>query len=113
MVKVRRRVLKPTAMPSTARASDGSKLLFTPGHVPPPAEWMDSLQSLNDKELTAMECVNAAQRYVAVATPEESKWRGDLETSRLLQDTCCPTGHGMFVIEEGKSQGNELSNTGR
>lgn len=73
--RVRMRVPKPTV--------NGSRLIFSPNDVPTPKEWINSLESLREKDLTPMQCVDAAQRYVRVATPKESQWRGDLEKSRF------------------------------
>lgn len=56
-----------------------ARLIFSPGDVLPPAEWASSLENLGNHDLNAMECAEAARRYVSIATQHESMWRGELE----------------------------------
>ncbi|PSR94274.1 hypothetical protein BD289DRAFT_150589 [Coniella lustricola] len=88
----------PVSSPSsTSRSSRGPRLsargedprepakqLFNARDVPNLPEWTVSLEGLGNKHLTAMECMEAALRYVAVATQYESEWRGKLATEANL-----------------------------
>ncbi|KUI59561.1 hypothetical protein VP1G_06785 [Cytospora mali] len=53
--------------------------IFSPADVPPLPEWIHGLESLNNSELSPMQCMEAAQRYVSTATQYESSWRPRLE----------------------------------
>lgn len=59
--------------------------IFSPADVPPLPEWIHGLEGLGKTDLTPMQCMEAAQRYVSTATQNESSWRPRLETGRSNQ----------------------------
>lgn len=61
--------------------SEPARLLFSEADVPLLPEWVSSLENLEQEDLTAVECMEGARRYVSVATKNESQWRGQLEKS--------------------------------
>lgn len=80
--------------PSTAASSRGPRLsargevpkeparyLFSLQDVPTLPEWTVSLEGLGNTHLTALECLDGANRYVSIATQHESEWRDQLEKS--------------------------------
>ncbi|KUI64731.1 hypothetical protein VM1G_00245 [Cytospora mali] len=71
----------PSASKLSARGVQGEppRWIFSPADVPPLPEWIHGLESLNNSELSPMQCMEAAQRYVSTATQYESSWRPRLE----------------------------------
>lgn len=63
-------------------ASEPARLLFSESDIPLLPEWVSSLENLGQEDLTAIQCMEGARRYVSVATNRESQWRGQLEKSR-------------------------------
>lgn len=63
---------------------EAPRWIFSPADVPLLPEWAHGLETLGNTTLTPMQCMQAAQRYVSVATQHESHWRPRLEkgTSR-------------------------------
>lgn len=56
--------------------------IFSAQDVPTLPQWTSSLENLGNRNLTPIQCMNGAQRYVAVATQYESLWRDKLEKGR-------------------------------
>lgn len=91
-----RRSTTPPSSPAPSRAprlsakSSGppgrqpARLIFSTKDVPLLQEWLNSLESLGNQDLTPLQCVDGAQRYVAVATQYESQWRPSLEKGKTL-----------------------------
>lgn len=84
--------------PSTAATSRGpglsargenpkepARYLFSLQDVPKLPEWTVSLEGLGNTHLTALECLEAANRYVSIATQHESEWRDQLEKSMSIE----------------------------
>lgn len=74
---------RPPPLPSSAK-NDPPRLVFSYQDVPPLPEWTSSLEGFGHGDLTALECMEGAQRYVSVATQYESQWRDTLETSMFF-----------------------------
>lgn len=61
-----------------------ARLLFSAQDLPPLKEWVNSLEGFGNKDLTPLECVDGARRYISVATQYESQWRPKLEKGKRL-----------------------------
>ncbi|KAF3769872.1 hypothetical protein M406DRAFT_284346 [Cryphonectria parasitica EP155] len=66
----------PPAAPTTR---DPERLIFSARDVPTLPEWTTSLEGLGNGDLTPIQCMEGALRYVSIATQHESAWRGRLE----------------------------------
>lgn len=85
----------PSSSPASSRAprspANGSlspsrqpaRLLFSTQDIPLLQEWVISLEGLRNKNLTPLQCIDGARRYVSVATQHESEWQPKLETGML------------------------------
>lgn len=58
-----------------------STLLFSKSDVPTAEKWQSALRILENKDLTAAECLHGANTYVSIATQYESIWRAMLRDS--------------------------------
>ncbi|ROW14926.1 hypothetical protein VPNG_03310 [Cytospora leucostoma] len=76
----------PASRLSARRGSDDEapRWIFSPADVPLLPEWTHGLETLGNTTLTPMQCMQAAQRYVSVATQHESYWRPRLEKDHGL-----------------------------
>lgn len=76
------RVPKLSAKSIPGAGLEPERHIFSARDVPALPQWTSSLDNLGNGDLTAMQCMEGAQRYVAVATQHESLWRDKLEQGR-------------------------------
>lgn len=59
---------------------DSERLVFKPEDVPPLSKWVASIENLGIEFFSAIDCMQAAQTYVSIASQHESLWRHKLES---------------------------------
>lgn len=84
---------KPKPVGALDASAAPPKLLFSPADVPIVSMWQEALYFLDNQDLTAEQCHEAAHSYVSVATQYESQWRDTLESRTSLahfqEELCC------------------------
>lgn len=76
------RAPRPSGRDTSLSSREPARLVFSAQDVPPLQEWTNSLESLRNNDLTPLQCVDGACRYVSIATQRESQWRPKLEKGR-------------------------------